>query len=178
MKRRDVILKTLSQHDKPLTGRQLAQWFEVSRQAIVSDIALLRAQGHEIVATPRGYQLQKPTETPSHTAMLAVTHAPEQTGLELNALVEGGVRVLNVIVEHPLYGDLVGSLMLTNREDVAAFLRRVQAKDAPLLSELTDGVHLHTVEFDHLQQFKDVETQLETMGFLYRRDHEDEPFTR
>ncbi len=178
MKRREVILKTLGRHDEPLTGGQLARWFEVSRQAIVGDIALLRASGHEIVATPQGYQLQKPTESPPHTAIVAVVHAPEQTALELNTLVEGGVRVLNVIVEHPLYGDLVGSLMLASQEDVTAFLKRVQAEGAPLLSELTDGVHLHTVEFDHLKQFKKVETQLKAMGFLYPRNNGDETFHR
>ena len=81
-----------------------------------------------------------------HRAILACRHAPERTEEELQILVDHGVKILDVIVEHPLYGELRGSLMIESRADVQDFLGQVSASRASLLSSLTGGVHLHTVE--------------------------------
>ena len=50
-KRRDRLLQYLQEHDKPVSGTELAKEFGVSRQVIVQDIALLRAQKQEIIST-------------------------------------------------------------------------------------------------------------------------------
>ena len=42
---------------KPVAAGELARELGVSRQVIVQDVALLRAEGLEIVATNRGYVL-------------------------------------------------------------------------------------------------------------------------
>ena len=54
--RRRAIAKTLTA-EHPVSATALAGQFSVSRQIIVGDIALLRAAGLDIVATPRGYKL-------------------------------------------------------------------------------------------------------------------------
>src|SRR3954466_1499418 len=88
----------------PVHGDDLARRFRVSRQCLVQDVAILRAAGVEILSTPQGYRL--PQNMPSaHRATLACRHTPEQTEEELNILVDQGVRVLDVVVEHAIYGE-------------------------------------------------------------------------
>src|SRR5271170_3437886 len=123
--RRRRILAWMRSHGGPVRGGELAKHFRVSRQCLVQDVAILRAGGEEIVATPRGYRL--PLEAPhAHRAILACKHAPERTKEELQTLVDHGVKVLDVIVEHPIYGELRGSLMLESRADVDDFLAQVK----------------------------------------------------
>ena len=55
--RRQAILDRLRTADRPVSASALAAGLNVSRQIIVGDIALLRAGGAEISATPRGYVL-------------------------------------------------------------------------------------------------------------------------
>ncbi|MBE3576944.1 MAG: transcription repressor NadR [Limnochordales bacterium] len=144
--RRRQLVRWLQQADQPLTGAELASRLGVSRQVIVQDMAVLRAAGTPVVATPRGYLLL-PAALPGLVRdVLAVCHTPDQTRAELMLLVESGCRVLDVIVEHPLYGELRGELQLGTPAEVEDFLQRVEAEGARLLSSLTGGFHLHTVE--------------------------------
>ena len=105
--RRRRIVAWMRSHDGPFLGGELAKHFRVSRQSLVQDVAILRARGEDIVATPRGYQLPERAER-GHRAILACRHAPERTEEELQILVDHGVKILDVIVEHPLYGELRG----------------------------------------------------------------------
>ena len=52
--RRKVILERLTEADAPLSASVLAGELGVSRQIVVGDVALLRASGTQIDATPRG----------------------------------------------------------------------------------------------------------------------------
>lgn len=141
--RQDRLLAELTASERPLTGAELAERCGVTRQVVVHDVAILRAAGIDIISTPRGYQVQV---TPLlHTQILSVCHPPELTKIELMTLVDFGIVVMDVVVEHPLYGDLRGALQLASRRDVDLFLDKVQSSDAVLLSSLTDGFHLHTV---------------------------------
>lgn len=54
-KRREILMKRLREAKQPLTGTKLARELGVSRQIIVGDISILRAEGTQIFATPRGY---------------------------------------------------------------------------------------------------------------------------
>jgi transcriptional regulator of NAD metabolism len=148
-------------------GDDLARRFRVSRQCLVQDVAILRAAGVDIISTPQGYRL--PRNAPSaHRATLACRHTPEQTEEELNILVDHGVRVLDVVVEHALYGELRGSLMIESRADVQDFLRRWQGAKASLLSTLTNGVHLHTVESNNKERIARAKAQLHQRGMLLK----------
>ena len=141
--RRQAILDRLRTTDRPVSASALAAGLNVSRQIIVGDIALLRAGGAEISATPRGYVL--PRATDGITRTIACRHTLAQTGQELDILVDNGCTVLDVIVEHPVYGQLTGQLQISSRYDVEQFLARIRDSDAAPLSMLTGGLHLHTL---------------------------------
>lgn len=129
-----------------LTGTWLAQRLGVSRQIIVQDVAILRAAGSDILATPQGYRLASQFQRNAHRIVLACRHDREQVADELITLVDCGVTVVDVIVEHPLYGELRAPLWLRSRADVNDFVTQLEANQATLLSSLTGGVHLHTLE--------------------------------
>jgi transcriptional regulator of NAD metabolism len=138
--RRRGILAWMQSHQEPVCGGELAKRFRVSRQCLVQDVAILRASGEKIEATPE----------------------------ELQILVDHGVKILDVIVEHPVYGELRGSLMLESRADVQDFLARVHSSHAALLSSLTRGVHLHTVEASRPELIARAKAQLRARGFLLK----------
>ncbi len=165
--RRKKIEALLRARKAPVQGSHLARQFRVSRQCIVQDLAILRASGAEIEATPRGY-LAAPRAGGAIRAVLACRHKPERTEEELQILVDHGCKVLDVIVEHPLYGDLRGSLMLESRADVADFCRNWRGSRAQLLSSLTGGVHLHTVEAARRERITRAKDRLRARGFLLR----------
>lgn len=52
MDRKQAIIEEIQKSDKPVSASKLAKHFGVSRQIIVGDIALLRAAGTQIIATP------------------------------------------------------------------------------------------------------------------------------
>lgn len=165
--RRHRILGWIRDRRSPVRGGELARHFRVSRQCVVQDIAILRASGEEILATPRGYRLPQPAAS-AHRTIIACRHEPERTEEELNILVDHGVKVLDVIVEHPLYGELRGALMLETRADVQDFLSRAQATNASLLSSLTGGVHLHTLEAARGEMVDRAKSELRARGFLLK----------
>ena len=163
--RKDRILQHLRQAGRPVTGSELARVMGVSRQVIVQDIAILRAQGKEILATPQGY-LWRQTREDRQRAVLPVVHPFEKTATELTTLVDHGLKVLDVIVEHPIYGELRGLLMLECRRDVERFLSRAAETNAALLSSLTGGVHLHTVEYSREEDLEAARQALAREGIL------------
>ncbi|MDI3298585.1 MAG: transcription repressor NadR [Bacillota bacterium] len=151
----------------PVRGTQLAERLGVSRQVVVQDIAVLRARGSAIRSSPRGYVWDEPPEPATQVrAQVAVRHTPEETALELHSLVDAGVRVVDVVVEHPLYGELRGYLDLATHEQVDAWLEEVRRHRASLLSSLTGGVHLHTLESRDAQGVARARRRLEELGFL------------
>lgn len=164
--RRQIIAKRLADSDKPLSAVSLARELSVSRQIIVGDVALLRAGGLDITATPRGYLLpERPTGV---KRTFACRHRGDQMEEELNAMVDQGCTVLDVIVEHPIYGQLTGPLRISNRYEVAQFVSRCKEEEAAPLSQLTEGIHLHTVLCPSLDAAARVQSALEGLGFLYQ----------
>lgn len=164
--RRQAIARRLRESAAPLSAAALARELSVSRQIIVGDVALLRAGGLDITATPRGYVLPGPPA--GVTCTFACRHRADQMGEELNAIVDQGCTVLDVIVEHPIYGQLTGPLRLSSRYDVAQFVERCKEEEAAPLSQLTEGVHLHTVLCPDQGAAGRVGEALEELGFLYQ----------
>ena len=155
--RRTHILEYLAQADGPLSATALAHTLQVSRQIIVGDVALLRASGANITATPRGYVLDHPA--PGRTYTVACRHSESEMEQELNLMVDHGCTVESVVVEHPVYGQL-------SRYDVSQFIQKAQAHDMRPLSELTDGIHLHTLQCRDEQAFQRLVEALRDAGFL------------
>ena len=168
--RRRTILKILQESAQPVSASVLAGQLSVSRQIIVGDIALLRAGGEESLATPRGYCIQRSGQ--GLLRRVAVRHSSEAMEAELNAIVDQGCTVVDVIVEHPLYGQLTGSLQLSSRYDVAQFIARSQSADAMPLSQLTDGLHLHTLLCSSESAFQRVTARLREQGILLEESAE------
>lgn len=162
--RRSAIYEQLTRANAPISATALAQRFSVTRQVVVGDIALLRAEGHRITATPRGYMI------PSETGLLrtiACHHSGADTQKELFAMVDCGCTVLDVIVEHPVYGQLTAPLALSSRYDVEQFVQRMADSHAQPISALTDGVHLHTLSCPSEDAFAHLKATLQSMGMLY-----------
>ncbi|WP_067837352.1 transcription repressor NadR [Amphibacillus sediminis] len=165
--RRKAIIKWLSTEGKPLTGGDLAKKAGVSRQVIVQDISLLKAKNEPIIATSQGYlYMSNQTKTHSYQRIVACKHTPEQTRAELECIVDHGVTVKDVIVEHPVYGDLRALIMVSDRHDVNQFLDKITSTKSPYLSELMDGVHLHTLEAESEAKLNAAYHALHQLGFI------------
>ena len=165
--RREKILERLQQAEKPLTGTALSKEFAVSRQIIVGDISILRALGTHVYATPRGYIMPAESrEKQGVIATLACRHSLSDMLKELCIIVDNGGFVRDVIVEHPLYGEIRADLMLGARHDVEAFGERMAQCQAKPLCMVTDGVHLHTVEAPDEQAMERMRAELRSEGIL------------
>lgn len=162
--RRKAIGEILDGANQPVSAAALAARFSVSRQVIVGDVALLRAAGADISATPRGYVILPAAG--GLIRQIASRHGAEGMEPELNAVVDEGCTVLDVIVEHPVYGQLTGPLQISSRFDVRQFLQRCQQSDARLLSNLTGGIHLHTLSCPDEAAYRRVLAALEALGLL------------
>lgn len=162
--RRQAIREILERAAEPVSAGALAARFSVSRQIVVGDIALLRAAGAAISATPRGYVTERAPA--GLVRQVAVRHTARQMGDELNAVVDNGCTVLDVIVDHPVYGQLTGPLRLASRYDVDQFLARCARSDARPLSDLTEGIHLHTLSCPDEAAYERVRQALRQLGVL------------
>ena len=174
--RRMQILSTLRASDAAISGSSLAKTACVSRQVVVQDIALLRADGHDIVATSRGYILRDETgELRVPTRLIKVRHGIDEVGDELTTIVDLGGTVLNVMVNHRVYGKISGDLDIRNRRDVERYLENIRSgKSSPLLL-VTSGYHFHRIAADSEAELDDIEEELCRKGYLaevlpYERD--------
>jgi transcriptional regulator of NAD metabolism len=167
-KRRDFLLEKLKRAATPLTGTALAKELGVSRQIIVGDIAILRAAGIDIFATPQGYVLPDRALKESLSYTIACRHNHNAIEQELAIIIDNGGKILDVIVEHPVYGEICAKLMLASRRDLQDFMDKLAKSKAEPLSLLTNGVHLHTIEVPSDAIFRSIEEQLGLAGILMK----------
>lgn len=165
--RRQAILKKLGNADGPVSASKMAAEMSVSRQIIVGDIALLRAAGSDIMATPRGYIMTSEKHDHPYTRKIACIHTAEETQKELYAIVDEGCTVEDVIIEHPIYGEIRGWLRISSRHDVDEFIKASMESGAAPLSALTDGIHLHTLSCPDEESFTRVKESLREIGMLH-----------
>ena len=161
--RRNAIYQVLSA-DTPISATALAGRFGVTRQVVVGDIALLRAEGRSVIATPRGYIIPVPD---GFLRTIACVHNAQQTRDELNAMVDCGCTVIDVVVEHPVYGQLTAPLAISSRYDVEQFIEKMASASASPLSALTEGIHLHTLSCPDEAVFNHLRDKLREMGMLF-----------
>ena len=143
--RREQLLQMLRDSTAPISGSALARSLGVSRQVIVQDIALLRAVNKDILATTKGYVLYSQQTEACHR-IYCVNHSDDAIADELNTIVDNGGKVLDVIIEHEIYGQITANLILENRRDVAEFCDRLKHSNARPLNIIAGGTHYHTVE--------------------------------
>lgn len=147
VERREKIMEMIKASKAPVSATALAMRLNVSRQIIVGDIALLRASGESIFATPTGYVLDK-INTPDsfgYVGTIACRHFEKELSDELYTIVDFGGTILDVTIEHNTYGQLSGTLGVGSRHEADKFLEKLnENKDKPL-SDLTGGIHLHRI---------------------------------
>ncbi|WP_053367266.1 transcription repressor NadR [Bacillus sp. FJAT-27245] len=166
--RRHMLLSLLKNSNGPITGGELASTAKVSRQIIVGDITLLKAKNEPIIATSQGYlYLRQSSLSPVFEKTVPCQHPPGKTEEELLLIVDEGVTVKDVRIEHPVYGDLTASIMVSNRQEVKQFIEKIRKTKASFLSELTGGYHLHTLSAPSEQALEKAEAALQKAGFLF-----------
>ncbi|MCI8633524.1 MAG: transcription repressor NadR [Lachnospiraceae bacterium] len=145
--RRERIIAMLDESDRPISGSEFAKRLGVSRQVVVQDMALLRAANRNILSTNKGYIHFNPgLKKQQKRRCIKVCHHTAQIKDELYTIVDAGARVLDVMVEHSIYGSISVDLLIENRQDTDEFVKKIETGDTRPLKELTDNVHYHTIE--------------------------------
>ena len=168
-KRRAAILQLLQEQGSPLSGTAIAQTFGVSRQVIVQDMALMRAENHPILSTNKGYMIRKGADHSQHPKrVFCVRHETEQVLDEFLTVLELGGVILDVAVEHDLYGQIRVDLVIENQQDAQDFVQRLNlCRDNPL-KVLTGDSHYHTVAAPSEKLLDLIEQALLEMGYLVK----------
>ena len=165
--RRNRILIKLQETDAPLSGSALAKAFHVSRQIIVQDIALMRAENYGILSTNKGYLLRsKKTENTQPKRVFFVRHETEQVMDEFMTILELGGKILDVAVEHEIYGQICVDLLIETEDDAADFCNKLMNCRANPLKVLTDDCHYHTVSARSEKLLDFIEAELRRKGYL------------
>ena len=149
--RRNQIIERIRKNDVPVSGTMLAKEFEVSRQVIVQDIALIRAAGYDIISTHRGYLLNEPI---SVSRVFKVQHTDEQTEEELYSIVDLGGTVANVMVN------------INSRKKAKDFIDDIKSGKSSPLKNITSNYHYHKVVADSEETLDMIEEALQEKGFL------------
>lgn len=166
-KRREKIIQLLHINEKPLSGTELAGRLGVSRQVIVQDIALIRAVDKNILSTNKGYILfRDAAQNRKVKKSIKVKHGENEILDELFTIVDLGGKVLDVVVEHPIYGQIMVDLIIQSRADAENFVQQVHNSGTKPLNDLTGGVHYHTIEADNEAKIVKIEKQLLQKGYL------------
>lgn len=163
--RREKILDELYTSSVPLSGSALAKSFNVSRQVIVQDIALIRAAGHSVISTNRGYILEKKEAV---SRVFKVSHTDEQVQEELSLIVDLGGTVSDVFVNHKVYGRLRVEMNIKCRSDIERFVYGIKSGKSRPLKNLTSNYHYHTVTAESEEILDAIENELEANGMLIR----------
>ncbi|MBP3411287.1 MAG: transcription repressor NadR [Clostridia bacterium] len=163
--RRNEILRMLSESDAYISAAQLAQHFGVTRQIIVSDVALLRANGNRIQATRKGYRLEK-DEQPQSLRSVVCRHRGDQVLDEFYTIVDNGGSIASVVVEHPIYGELSADLNICSRYDAQEFVQRQQETNASQLCDLTGGLHIHMLRVPNEETYIRIVNGLKQLDIL------------
>lgn len=169
-KRREKIVSIIKNSKSPISGTVLAKEAEVSRQVIVQDIALLRANGVDIISTNRGYMIGSNGKV---SRVFKIHHTPEDVETELNLFVDFGGYVKDVFVYHKVYDVIRADMNLKSRADVRAYLEELESGKSTLLMNVTSGYHYHTILADNEEILDVIQEELQKKGFLAKlQDYE------
>jgi transcriptional regulator of NAD metabolism len=161
--RREAIVQAIRNSQKPVSGGNLAKQMQVSRQVIVQDIALLRANGLRIESTNRGYVMR---EEKCVRRVFKVAHPDEAVEDELNLIVDYGGCVEDVFIAHKVYGVMRGILKVHSRLEVQNYMNEIRSGKSRLLKNVTSGFHYHTVTAESEEILDLIQEALKKKGFL------------
>ena len=163
--RRVELAQLLRAAREPIVGAELARQVGVSRQMLTHDLTLLRLSGVDIMATRYGYMLRNP-EPIRHRDVLHVQHDRSAMVDEMTILVDLGIRVLDIGIDHPVYGPMHADLCIASRHDVSELVERLEQTGAAPLFEITGGRHSQTVEAPRPDLLAKAREQLRVRGYL------------
>ena len=161
--RRKAIVNLLSASKTPISGGELSEQFNVSRQIIVQDITVLKGLGYEILSTHNGYVIHK---SPLVERVFKLKHTTKQTEDELYSIVDLGGTVVDVFVWHKVYGRISATLNIFSRLQVKQFLEGVRTGKSTELMNITGGYHYHTVRADSEEVLNKIENCLKEKNYL------------
>lgn len=165
--RRTGIIEQIKHSSVPVSGNVLAASYDVSRQVIVQDIALLRASGYDILSTNRGYILNTPKTV---SRVFKVLHTDDEMEDELCGIVDLGGSVVNVIIHHHVYGWKEADLNINSRRKVTEFMIDIKSGKSSPLKNITSGYHYHKVEADSEETLELIEKMLRDRGYLVEKN--------
>lgn len=161
--RKTTIMARLQDSATPISASVLAKELGVTRQVIVGDVALLRASGSSIIATPRGYLLDR-RESTRH--VISSSHESDRVLEELYIILDCGCGVLDVKITHAVYGEITCELLIFTREEAVNFVNRLKEHDVQPLSAISSNrVHHHTLQCPSEKHFRQVQEMLKARGF-------------
>ena len=161
--RRKAIVNLLLSAKEPISGGELAQRFNISRQIIVQDITVLKGTGYEILSTNQGYVMQK---SPLAEKVFKVRHTTDQTEDELSCIVDLGGTVVDVFVWHKVYGRIDAPLNIFSQMQIKQFLEGVRTGQSTELMHITGGYHYHTVRAESEAVLDRIEAALAERNYI------------
>ena len=168
--RRNQLLNILASSNVPVPGSALSRELNVSRQIIVQDISLLRANGAVIYSTNKGYLLH---EEKKHSRVFKVFHSDEQVEEELSAIVDAGGQIRDVFVYHKVYGVIKADMNIKSRRDIRTYMEEISTGKSSLLKNVTSGYHYHTIDAESEEILNAIQEELAQKGLLAKlQDYE------
>ena len=161
--RRKEILSLLGNTSSAIPAGVLSEKFGVSRQVIVQDIAILRANGYDVISTNRGYVIGGGVRS---ERVFKCRHTLDRLVEEAEAIISLGGRVEDVFVNHRVYGRIAARLDLVTKTHAEELYRSLVSGASKPLMSVTDGYHYHTVSADSEDTLDKIEAALRERGFL------------
>lgn len=162
--RKDLIIDRLKNTNAPVSGQLLAEICEVSRQIIVRDIALIRAEGYDIISTNRGYMLSESIQEVSR--IFKVYHTEEQMVDECYSIVDMGGKIVNIMVNHRVYGKMEAELSINSRRKADAYIESIHNGKSSPLEKITSNYHYHEIAAENEDVLDEIEKMLKEKGYL------------
>ncbi len=166
--RRQQILNLIKENNAPLNGSAISKILGVSRQVIVQDVALLRANNHDIISTNRGYIINSASDQDSCIRVFKVSHKDDQIEEELSLITSLSGKVLDVYVEHEIYGKVSADLNISNQKDIEKFMLQMNDETVAPLKNITNNCHFHSIKAPTEKLLDLIELELKQKGFLYQ----------
>ena len=160
--RRKQIVDQIRNSTTPVAGKVLAAAYDVSRQVIVQDLALIRAAGYDIISTNRGYIINEPAAV---SRVFKVKHTDAQVEEELTEIIDLG-GIWQWMRNHRVYGHMEAEINITSRRKVTEFMDDIQNGKSSPLKNITSDYHYHKVEADSEETLDLIEDMLRNKGFL------------
>ena len=161
--RRAEILSLIGNSQNPVAANFLSEKYSVSRQVIVQDIAILRAQGYGVISTNRGYVLGSGLRA---ERVFKCRHTLQELVDESEVIISRGGKVEDITVNHRVYGKISARLELTTLRHAEELYRSLVSGASKPLMSVTDGYHYHTVSGENEQTLDEIEKALREKGYL------------